>query len=96
MDSSPNFRARGHDDFWSRTRWPRYTFGVGLLAGIFLGWFFHGVVSFIIRFGVMALVVAALIGLFFAWRAWTGRGKSQVTVVRWDKVDMPPTHDQTF
>ena len=56
-------------DFWARTRVPRITFMIGLVMGLIMGWFFHGVISFIIRLGfVMLLLIPLAIALYFWFR----------------------------
>lgn len=51
-----------------RFQWGGYGFVAGLLLGLLLGVFFYGVVSFVIRYGVVILLLVPLIWLFFAWR----------------------------
>lgn len=56
-------------DFWARTRLPRITFLVGLVLGVLMGWFFHGVISFVIRLGFVILLLIPLgIALYFWFR----------------------------
>ena len=53
--------------FWVRTKWSRYAFVAGLLIGVFLGWFFHGVVSFVWRFFFVLLLLVPLVVLAIGW-----------------------------
>ena len=73
--------------WWQRTKWPRYTFITGIVFGIILGWLLHGIITFILKFSLVVLLLAILVGLFFAWRAFSGRGKRNVTVVTWQGVN---------
>jgi F0F1-type ATP synthase assembly protein I len=50
---------------WQQTMRARYGFAAGIVAGIFIGWFFHGVVSFVVRLGIIALLLIPLI--IIAW-----------------------------
>jgi len=47
-------------DFWARTRVPRITFLIGLILGLVMGWFFHGVISLIIRLGILLIFLVPL------------------------------------
>ncbi|MDQ3468130.1 MAG: hypothetical protein M3411_07845 [Chloroflexota bacterium] len=60
-----------------RFQWGSYGFIAGIILGLFLGWFFHGAVDFLIRFGFVALAVAPLIILFLVWRRLTDRAQPQ-------------------
>ncbi len=56
-------------DIWVRGRWVRYSFAAGILVGVILGWMFHGLIAFVIRFGLIALFLAPLAAaLYFWWR----------------------------
>ncbi len=76
---------------WSRTRLARITFIVGLLLGLFLGWFFHGLISFIFRFFLVLALLVPLVVVTYAW--W--RLRRQVdrdggsTFVRIDAWEIP-------
>jgi len=59
-----------------RFRWGSYGVVGGLLVGIILGWFFHGVVSWIVRFGFVLLLLVPLVAVFLFWRRIEGRGAS--------------------
>ncbi len=51
-----------------RFRWGSYGFVGGVLVGAFLGWFFHGLISTVIRFGFVALLLIPLVIVFLVWR----------------------------
>ena len=56
-------------DLWVKARWVRYSFAVGILVGVILGWMFHGVIAFVIRFGLIALFLVPLgAAIYFWWR----------------------------
>lgn len=72
--------------WWSRTRVHRYVFGAGMAVGIFFGWFFHGLISFVIQFGVVMILLLPLAVLAYMW--WRSsrasrRTHATMTVVRW-------------
>lgn len=52
-----------------RFQWGSYGFVAGLLLGLILGVFFYGIVSFIIRYGLVALLLIPLVWAFFFWRS---------------------------
>jgi hypothetical protein len=57
------------EDLWTRTRLLRIGFIAGLIVGLFAGWFFHGVISLIIRFFfVIVLLIPFAIALVAWWR----------------------------
>ena len=57
------------DSFWARTRQARIGFIAGLILGLLAGWFFHGLISFIIRFFfVLVLLVPFVIAVIAWWR----------------------------
>lgn len=54
---------------WEQSLRFRYGLLAGLIVGILIGWFFHGVVSLVIRLGVLALLlIPFLIALWFWFR----------------------------
>jgi cbb3-type cytochrome oxidase subunit 3 len=70
----------------------RYAFVAGLIAGVFLGWFFHGIISMVIQFGVVMILLLPLAVLAFMW--WrSSRQRSQMhssmTVMRWSPGQFP-------
>jgi len=60
-----------------RFQWGSYGFVAGIVLGLILGWFFHGAVGIILRFGLVALLLAPLIILFLVWRRLTDRAQPQ-------------------
>src|SRR5688500_3517906 len=54
-------------DFWARTRVPRITFLIGLILGLVMGWFFHGVISLIIRLGILLIFLVPLAIAVYFW-----------------------------
>jgi hypothetical protein len=65
-----SFNAYTPPGFWDRTRFARFGFIAGLIVGILIGWFFHGVVSLIMRVGfVIALLIPLAIVLWLWWRS---------------------------
>lgn len=65
-----SFNAYTPPGFWDRTRFARFGFVAGLVVGVLVGWFFHGVVSLILRLGfVIALLIPLAIVLWLWWRS---------------------------
>lgn len=65
-----SFNAYTPPGFWDRTRFARFGFIAGLVVGVLIGWFFHGVVSLILRLGfVIALLIPLAIVLWLWWRS---------------------------
>jgi len=65
-----SFNAYTPPGFWDRTRFARFGFVAGLVVGILVGWFFHGVVSLIMRVGfVVALLIPLAIVVWLWWRS---------------------------
>lgn len=65
-----SFNAYTPPGFWDRTRFARFGFIAGLVVGILVGWFFHGVVSLVMRVGfVIALLIPLAIVLWLWWRS---------------------------
>ncbi|MDP9472548.1 MAG: hypothetical protein M3Q71_18105 [Chloroflexota bacterium] len=75
-------------DFWIQTKWSRYAFVAGLLIGIFLGWFFHGVVSFVWRFFFVLLLLVPLVVVAIGWYRISRRRNKAVTTT--DEVVIYP------
>jgi len=79
-------------NLWDRTRWGRYGFAAGLVSGVVLGWIFHGVFSFIFRFGLVLVVLLPLLAIGYVW--WRGNrrepGPPDATLVTWKEVDDGP------
>ena len=64
-----------------RFRWGSYGFVGGAVLGVILGWLFHGVVSWIIRFGFVALLLVPLVVVFLVWRRLSSRDRDRDNVV---------------
>jgi len=60
-----------------RFQWGGYGFVAGLAIGLLLGVFFYGTVSFILRYGLVALLLVPIIAVFFAWRNFSNRRKEE-------------------
>lgn len=80
-------------DLWARTRVPRITFLVGLILGLIMGWFFHGVISLAVRFFfVLVLLIPLAIALYFWFRLRRrdtvgptgGGGMTVISLDQWD------------
>jgi hypothetical protein len=59
-----------------RFQYGSYGFIAGLVIGLLLGWVFSGVVGFIVRFGVVIVLLAPLVIIFLVWRKLTERRPS--------------------
>lgn len=60
-----------------RFRFVSYGFAGGLLLGLVLGWAFHGVISFIVRFGFVALLLVPLALVFIFWYRLSNRDRDR-------------------
>lgn len=81
-----NMNADIPQPLWERLRWARQGFFAGLLAGIVLGWFFHGIISFLLRFGlVLVLLLPLLVIGWLWWRSSRSDGpvRATTTVMTW-------------
>jgi hypothetical protein len=77
------------DTLWARTRQARLGFVAGLIVGALVGWFFHGLISFIIRFFVVLVLIVPFVLALIAW--W--RLRREVDKVRGQRAadqDWPP------
>lgn len=88
-----SFNTYASPGWWDRTRMMRYVFLAGLVMGVFTGWFFHGLISMMVQFGVVILLVLplALLG-FMWWRSSRQRNQTQatMTVMRWGNGQFSP------
>lgn len=50
---------------WQQSLRARYGFMVGIIVGILIGWFFHGVVSLVLRLGLLAMLLIPI--LILGW-----------------------------
>ena len=88
-----SFNTYTSPGWWDRTRMMRYVFIAGLVVGVFAGWFFHGLISMVIQFGVVIVLLLPLAVLGFMW--WRSsrernRMQSSMTVMRWGSGQFPP------
>jgi predicted lipid-binding transport protein (Tim44 family) len=60
-----------------RFRWGGFGFIGGLVIGLLLGWFFHGVISTILQFGLVILLLLPFIAAFVVWRRLQDRGRRE-------------------
>lgn len=79
--------------WWERIRWARGGFFAGLLVGVVLGWFFHGLISFVLQFGLVLLLLLPLLVIGWLWWRSSRRGgpaEATTTVTTWRGGDIPP------
>ena len=55
------------DNWWERLKGAQFGFIGGLIIGLIFGWFFHGVISFAIQFGMIILVLLPLVVIGWFW-----------------------------
>lgn len=67
-------------------------FVAGLVLGVLLGWLFSGVVSAVMRFGLLAvLLIPLVLALFFWWKIRQApKSDGGATVVTWGSTNLPP------
>ncbi len=53
--------------WWDRLRGAQFGFVAGLVIGSIFGWFFHGVISMAIRFGLLMVLLLPLIVISWFW-----------------------------
>jgi hypothetical protein len=53
--------------WWDRLRGAQFGFIAGLVIGLIFGWFFHGIISFALRMGVLLLLLLPLIVIGWFW-----------------------------
>jgi F0F1-type ATP synthase assembly protein I len=67
------FNRNEPKSLWQQSMRARYGFAAGIVVGILLGWFFHGIVSFVVRLGIIALLlIPILIIIWFFLKARSG------------------------
>lgn len=72
-------------------------FVAGLLLGIFLGWAFSGVVSAVMRLGLLAvLLIPLVIALVFWWKIRQAPKVNGTTIVTWGSTGLPPVGNDPF
>ncbi|HVL25131.1 MAG TPA: hypothetical protein VM450_13670 [Thermomicrobiales bacterium] len=87
-----SFNSYTPPGWWDRTRFVRYAFVAGIIVGVFFGWFFHGLISMVIQFGVVAVLLVPLAVLAFMWWRSSRERKqmhSSMTVMRWSPGQFP-------
>ena len=91
-----NVNARMPQHWWEQFRWARHGFFLGLILGIAMGWFFHGLISFFFRFGLVLLLLLPLLVIGWFWLRSTRGGQSddpagnERQVVTWSSRSAPP------
>jgi cbb3-type cytochrome oxidase subunit 3 len=88
-----SFNTYTSPGWWDRTRMMRYVFSAGLVIGLFAGWFFHGLISMLVQFGMVILLLLPLAVLgFMWWRSSRERNRMQstMTVMRWGNGQFAP------
>ncbi len=53
--------------WWERLKGAQFGFIGGLLIGLLLGWFFHGVISLAVRLGFLVLLLLPLLVIGWLW-----------------------------
>ncbi len=66
--------------FRTRFQWVSYGFIPGIVLGLILGWLFHGVVGTLLRFLLVAVLLAPLVIGFIAWQRIKNRGQADEVV----------------
>ena len=66
--------------FRTRFQWISYGFIPGIVIGLILGWLFHGVVGTLLRFLLVAILLAPLVIGFIAWQRIKNRGQGDQAV----------------
>jgi F0F1-type ATP synthase assembly protein I len=58
-----------------RFQFGSYGFIAGVIVGLLLGWIFHGFVGFVVRFGLVILLLVPLVVVFLVWRRLSVRDR---------------------
>ncbi|MEJ7902371.1 MAG: hypothetical protein WKF63_11030, partial [Thermomicrobiales bacterium] len=53
--------------WWERLKGAQFGFIAGLVIGLLMGWFFHGVISLAVRFGLLLVLLLPLIVIGWLW-----------------------------
>lgn len=54
-------------NWWERLKGAQFGFIAGLVVGLLMGWFFHGVISLAVRFGLLLVLLLPLIVIGWLW-----------------------------
>lgn len=54
-------------NWWERLKGAQFGFIAGLLVGLLMGWFFHGVISLAVRFSLLLVLLLPLIVIGWLW-----------------------------
>jgi predicted lipid-binding transport protein (Tim44 family) len=64
--------------WWERLKGAQFGLVAGLLIGMLLGWFFHGIISMAVRLGFLVLLLLPLIVIGWLWlRSQRSSGTNQ-------------------
>lgn len=91
-----NVNARVLQAWWERLRWTRHGFFAGVILGVVMGWLFHGVISFVFRFGLILLLLLPLLVIGWLWLRSSRGGQlgdpagNQRQVVTWSSHRVTP------
>jgi len=79
---------------WEQIKPRFYIFCTGLVLGLFLGWFFHGLLGTLVRIVIVLLLLVPVVAAFLFWRSVSNdRSKaprSDITDASWREVDDRP------
>jgi F0F1-type ATP synthase assembly protein I len=80
--------------FWEEIKPKFYIFCSGLVLGLLLGWFMHGIIGTILKIFVILLIVVPLIAAIYFWRNVSNERskspRSDITDASWREVDDRP------
>ncbi len=54
-------------NWWERLKGAQFGFIAGLVVGLLMGWFFHGVISLAVRFGLLLVLLLPLLVIGWLW-----------------------------
>jgi predicted lipid-binding transport protein (Tim44 family) len=73
--------------WWDRLKGAQIGFVGGLMIGLLMGWFFHGIISIAVRMGVLLILLLPLIVIAWFWlrsqRATRSSTPSGPAVITW-------------
>ncbi len=97
-----SFNAYTPPGLWDKTRMARFGFIAGIICGIGIGWIFHGLISLLVRFGiVMVFMIPLLLIAWFWWRSsrTISRPRNRGAMMTWTAANFPgyggPTPEQS-